>query len=216
MVRGTDDQYTVEELAAAAGVPTRTIRYYQSQGALPPPQRVGRFAYYDADHLERLRLIALLRDRGLRLDAIAEVLDQVVAGGDSLQGWLGLTEFSATSWADEQPVLLSADELRRRCHGDDLLVDELVVIGAIQREMGLTEPYFLVSSPSMLDSLLPMNRRSRLWELYLQHFETIRDEAQDDFHTLFGRAFLAAYEQQLDRLHEQQAAGAPSTAARKP
>ena len=53
---------------------------------------------------------------------------------------------------------------------------------------------------SMLDSLLPMNRKAKLWELYLSHFDAIRNEAHDDFHTLFGKAFLAAYEQQLDRL----------------
>jgi FHA domain-containing protein len=53
---------------------------------------------------------------------------------------------------------------------------------------------------SMLDSVLPMNRKAKLWELYLQHYDAIRNEAQEDFHSLFGRAFLAAYEQQLDRL----------------
>lgn len=54
---------------------------------------------------------------------------------------------------------------------------------------------------SMLDTLVPMNRRAKLWELYLQHFDKVRAEAQDDFHNLFGRAFLQAYEQQLERLH---------------
>lgn len=53
---------------------------------------------------------------------------------------------------------------------------------------------------SMLDSLLPMNRKARLWDLYLQHHQAIRAEAQEDFHTLFGKAFLAAYEQQVERL----------------
>ena len=58
----------------------------------------------------------------------------------------------------------------------------------------------------MLDSVLPMNRKAKLWELYLQHYESIRDEAQEDFHTLFGRAFLAAYEQQLERLRREKPA----------
>ncbi|HET7795831.1 MAG TPA: type VI secretion system-associated FHA domain protein TagH [Rhizobacter sp.] len=53
---------------------------------------------------------------------------------------------------------------------------------------------------SVLDSVLPMNRRSKLWELYLQHYKRIRDDAQDDFHDLFGKAFIDAYEEQLDRL----------------
>jgi FHA domain-containing protein len=52
----------------------------------------------------------------------------------------------------------------------------------------------------VIDSVLPMNRKAKLWELYLQHYDAIRDEAQEDFQTLFGKAFLAAYEQQLERL----------------
>lgn len=57
-----------------------------------------------------------------------------------------------------------------------------------------------LADKSMLDSLLAMNRKAKLWDLYLQHFDAIRSEAQDDFHTLFGKAFVAAYEEQLDRL----------------
>jgi FHA domain-containing protein len=57
-----------------------------------------------------------------------------------------------------------------------------------------------LADKSVLDSVLPMNRKAKLWELYLQHYGAIRDEAQEDFHALFGRAFLAAYEQQLERL----------------
>ena len=56
---------------------------------------------------------------------------------------------------------------------------------------------------SVIDSLLPMNRKAKLWDLYLQHFGSIRDDAQDDFHNLFGAAFVAAYEDQLDRLQQQ-------------
>ena len=61
---------------------------------------------------------------------------------------------------------------------------------------------------SVLDSVLPMNRKAKLWELYLQHHQAIRDEAQEDFHTLFGKAFLAAYEQQLERLRRDKPAPA--------
>ena len=62
-----------------------------------------------------------------------------------------------------------------------------------------------LAGKSVMDSLLPMNRKARLWDLYLQHFESIRGEAQDDFHTLFGKAFVEAYEDQLDRLSNEKA-----------
>ncbi len=55
---------------------------------------------------------------------------------------------------------------------------------------------------SVLDSVLPMNRRAKLWELYLQHYKRIREDAHEDFHDLFGKAFVEAYEEQLDRLDQ--------------
>ncbi len=64
---------------------------------------------------------------------------------------------------------------------------------------------------SVMDSLLPMNRRAKLWELYLQHYEAVRTEAQEDFHNLFGKAFLQAYEEQLDRLDAERRAVKPSS-----
>ncbi|MGN7873534.1 type VI secretion system-associated FHA domain protein TagH [Roseateles sp. 22389] len=66
-----------------------------------------------------------------------------------------------------------------------------------------------LTSRSVLDSVLAMNRKAKLWELYLQHFESIRDEAQEDFHTLFGKAFLEAYEDQLERLSQHGQGPAP-------
>lgn len=55
---------------------------------------------------------------------------------------------------------------------------------------------------SMLDNLVPASRKARLWELYLQRFRGIKEEAQEDFHALFGKAFVAAYEQQVARLKQ--------------
>ena len=65
-----------------------------------------------------------------------------------------------------------------------------------------------LSDGSFIDNLLPMNRKARLWDLYLQHNQAIREEAQEDFHTLFGKAFVAAYQQQIERL-QRDGAGRP-------
>ena len=54
--------------------------------------------------------------------------------------------------------------------------------------------------PSVLDSVLPMQRKARLWALYVQQFEALHDTAQDDFEALFGRAFRVAYKAQIERL----------------
>lgn len=57
-----------------------------------------------------------------------------------------------------------------------------------------------LTEKSMLDNLLPMNRRAKLWDLYIQLYGDISQEVEEDFHALFGREFLRAYEEQVERL----------------
>jgi FHA domain-containing protein len=54
----------------------------------------------------------------------------------------------------------------------------------------------LLTTRSVFDSLLPTYRRARLWELYVEHYRSLREETQDDFKRLFGEAFREAYEAQ--------------------
>ncbi|MDB5887548.1 MAG: regulatory protein [Rhodocyclales bacterium] len=59
-----------------------------------------------------------------------------------------------------------------------------------------------LTDKSFLDSVLPGSRKAKLWDLYEQRFAEISREAEDNFHTFFGREFLKAYEEQLERLHD--------------
>jgi len=66
--------FTVGELAAQAGVTSRTVRFYVAQGLLPPPVGAGRAAVYTAEHLIRLKLIRLLKEEFLPLAEIRDLL----------------------------------------------------------------------------------------------------------------------------------------------
>ena len=67
-------QYTVDDIAERTGLTARTIRSYQTQELLPAPERHGRVAYYDDSHLERLEKIAELKEDGLSLASIQDLL----------------------------------------------------------------------------------------------------------------------------------------------
>jgi len=43
-------------------------------------------------------------------------------------------------------------------------------------------------------------RKGKLWDLFVAHQEKLAQETQDDFHKVFGRDFMAAYQAQLRRL----------------
>ena len=104
-------EYTIDELAAVARVPSRTIRFYQSRGALMPPEIRGRVAYYGPVHVERLKLIAQLQDRGLRIDAIRDLLTSIDRGEVDLAEWLGVEQQVQAPWANDQPRTVSEEEL---------------------------------------------------------------------------------------------------------
>jgi DNA-binding transcriptional MerR regulator len=75
----SEQTYSIGELAAAAGVTTRTVRYYTAEGLLPPPDARGRYALYGAEHLLRLRAIARLKQAYLPLGEIRHRLQGLSA-----------------------------------------------------------------------------------------------------------------------------------------
>ncbi len=65
----------IHELAQQTGVVAKTIRYYESIGLMPRPQRAANlYRQYTAADVERLRFIASARSLGFTLDNIREIL----------------------------------------------------------------------------------------------------------------------------------------------
>src|SRR5690606_18825276 len=83
---------SIQEVARSAGTTSRTLRHYDDIGLLPPT-RIGANGYrrYDRDALVRLQRILLLRELGLGLPVIAEVLGREVDAAAALRAhvdWL--------------------------------------------------------------------------------------------------------------------------------
>ena len=67
-------RYTLADLERETGTSGRTVRYYISQGLLPPAHGRGPSATYDLGHLVRLRAISLLKAQHLPLEQIKQRL----------------------------------------------------------------------------------------------------------------------------------------------
>ncbi len=76
-------RYRVEQLAAACDVSVDTVRYYQSRGLLPQPEREGRLAWYGHEHEARIREIRTLQAKGLTLAAIRRVVTGELGPADA-------------------------------------------------------------------------------------------------------------------------------------
>lgn len=98
---------TIDALAHTSGLPSSTIRLYQTKGLLAPPRRVGRTAHYGPDHVRRLDVIGRLQERGFSLAAIKAILDAWRVG-DDLADLIG-----SETGAGDGPVTLSPDDVTR-------------------------------------------------------------------------------------------------------
>lgn len=78
---------TIGRLADKAGVNIDTIRYYERNGLLPPPQRrpSGYREYREAD-VERLRFIRRAKELGFTLGEITELLSLSSDRGGDMRG----------------------------------------------------------------------------------------------------------------------------------
>lgn len=141
--------YTIDELSLKTGVPSRTIRFYQAKKALQSPIKKGRIAYYGEEHVERLKVVATLQDRGLNLRAICDLVRQLQKGNLSVYEWLGIEERLQESWTEDEPKMMSEGELRDLLGSSYRpgLIAELEAIELVRRE-GMKS--FFVSSPGML------------------------------------------------------------------
>ena len=193
-------RYRVEQLAQACDVSVDTVRYYQSRGLLPQPEREGRVAWYDASHAARIRQIRALQKKGLTLAAIRRVVSGELGPADAdlaaavaaARGDAGdeaapltLEQFSARSGVPGsliQAVEREGIRLGRAVDGEEryTVVDIEVVRTALRLlEFGLPLADLLTLAHDTDNALRGLAERAV--ELFDEHVrKPIRDTAGDD------------------------------------
>jgi MerR family redox-sensitive transcriptional activator SoxR len=74
---------TIGEVARQAGVATSSIRYYESIGLLPVPDRLHGQRRYDQDVLGKLAFVGVAQGAGFKLEEIKELM-RGVDGADGM------------------------------------------------------------------------------------------------------------------------------------
>lgn len=108
-----------------AGTTSRTLRHYDDVG-LVPPTRIGSngYRYYDADALVRLQRVLLLRELGLGIPAISDVLrgerDDTVALRDHVR-WLHEEQRRL-----DRQIAAVEDTIRMREGGEQIMAEQML------------------------------------------------------------------------------------------
>jgi DNA-binding transcriptional MerR regulator len=117
-------EWSIHQIAKAAGTTSRTLRHYGQLGLLQP-SRVGAngYRFYDQDALVRLQRILLLRELGLPLAAIGEILDRQGDVRGALRTHLALLEQERARLGRQIDSVRTT--LRKTEEGEPLMASEI-------------------------------------------------------------------------------------------
>jgi DNA-binding transcriptional MerR regulator len=127
-------EYRIEQLARASGMAVDTIRFYQGKGLLDSPRREGRVTWYGESHLERLRRIRDLQQRGFTLTVIRRFLEGELEPSDE--------SLVAAVTRPASPQTLTLDELAERSGVAAPLLKSLEQAGLLVPIEGGDEPLY--------------------------------------------------------------------------
>jgi len=97
---------------------------------------------------------------------------------------------------------------------NDIRAHQMAVISGIQATLSYMlkrfEPKKLTTrlqKKSPIAAVIPLHRKAKLWALFEDLYDTLQEEAEDDFNRLFSLEFSKAYDQQIDYLKQQMSKG---------
>ncbi len=172
-------EYRIDELARLAGTTVRNVRVYQDRGLLPAPRKQGRTGWYSESHLERLKLIGRLLDRGYTFATIGELLLGLQQGW-RVEDLLGLEEEIAQPWTDERPVKMSLGQLRRMFgkQASRAVLQRGCEIGLLTRagtSFMVNSPRLLAAGKDLVAAGIPMSAVLDLAEALKQDMTTVAE-----------------------------------------
>lgn len=84
--------YSIGEVAKQVGLSTSALRYYETLGLLPAPERVSGRRRYDQDALDRLAMIDVAQRAGFTLREARILLDGLQADTPPTNEWRELAQ----------------------------------------------------------------------------------------------------------------------------
>jgi type VI secretion system FHA domain protein len=90
---------------------------------------------------------------------------------------------------------------------DDLKAHELAIMAGMRAALAGVLKRFdpqaieaRLQVPTVMDKVLVSGRKARMWDRMVELYTELASEADSDFHRLFGEAFGAAYEEQINQI----------------
>lgn len=193
-----NDEALLQAFLNGAGIPTVNI----SSGLTPElMEMIGKLLATAIQGIVDLNSLRALVKR----EAHAEVTMVVVRNNNPLKFFPDCQTILTQMLRKKMPGFMGPLEAMHDAY-DDLRAHQLGVVAGTRAAMAetlarLDPDNFDHESKdrSFLNAVMPTRRKAEMWDRYAELFRNVHLETQDEFQTLFGKTFLAAYEVEIER-----------------
>lgn len=120
--------YKIGEIARLTSLTTRTIRYYEELGLLGVRENRlnGQTRSFDKVDIERLKKIQMLKDLGLSLEEIGQVIELYFTDGQILDGKRQVIQILKGHIQVAEEKIQELDEFKRECEKNILKLEAII------------------------------------------------------------------------------------------
>lgn len=120
--------YKIGEIAKLTNLTTRTIRYYEELGLLGDRNNrvVGELRVFENDDIKRLKKIQLLKDLGLTLEEIGQVIDLYFTDGRLLEGKRQVIQILKSHIARAEEKINELDTFKTECKNNICRIEAII------------------------------------------------------------------------------------------
>lgn len=196
---GTQSAQPIKTLLSAATLREADFARYSEAQVL---EKTGKLLALTVD-----AMMALLQSRAEVKNAIkSDVTTLSRSGNNPLKFSFSAGDALTKLLSDDVEGYMSADKAIQEAV-DDLKLHQLAMLdgmkAAVESMLSEFDPGKLaknLKTTGGLSANIPITREAKLWELFCEQYDAIREEAVNDFSELFGAEFKKAYEQRIRQL----------------
>lgn len=120
--------YKIGEIAKLTNLTTRTIRYYEELGLLGDKNNraTGQLRVFENDDITRLKKIQILKDLGLTLDEIGQVIDLYFTDGRLLDGKRQVIQILKSHIARAEEKVNELNTFKMECQKNICRIEEII------------------------------------------------------------------------------------------
>ncbi|MFT8315995.1 MAG: MerR family transcriptional regulator [Clostridium sp.] len=120
--------YKIGEIAKLTNLTTRTIRYYEELGLLGTRKNrsLGQLRLFDNDDIKRLKKIQMLKDLGLTLEEIGQVIELYFTDGQILEGKRQVIEILKNYIATSEEKIKELNTFKMECEANISKIESII------------------------------------------------------------------------------------------